>query len=450
MTERKRSVYTIIPKDFSGSNYYRQFLPLGVMESDLKKPIFGAIDRQDATIPFSERALAQLGSDFNLLYQLSGAAMIEHLKNVRSCPAVYTPEGTLRYPPCYIADSDDDLFNVHPSNSAYNELGTRDAEGNEMEDVGDERRAKGEGVEHWATMPDGSKRLVWKDGVNWSLKDAKARLNDWREMLKLADLVTVTTPRVGEYIKREVPTANVFVSPNAIHPRDYPEIKLAPHPGEVWIMWHGGGSHWQDLEPLIPAMRSVALRRENVKFIFFGQSYPALLQAIPRSEHVDWVAFEAFSIRLSTIGHDIAICPLRDNTFNRSRSAVKWYENSSLYHTPATLAQATGPYLDEIEEGVTGMLFNTPEEFEDKLIKLIDDAELRKTLAANAKQWVMENRSAAVVYAKLYDKYMETLHNFHANHPIAEDTKVDPNAPVPEQQHNGSDSADPDREGGGK
>jgi glycosyltransferase involved in cell wall biosynthesis len=59
------------------------------------------------------------------------------------------------------------------------------------------------------------------------------------------------------------------------------------------------------------------------------------------------------------------------------------------------LASNYGPYK-EIEDGKTGLLYDTPEEFVQKLSVLIENAELRKTLADGAKEWVRANRFAEV------------------------------------------------------
>jgi hypothetical protein len=73
----------------------------------------------------------------------------------------------------------------------------------------------------------------------------------------------------------------------------------------------------------------------------------------------------------------------------------------------ATLAQNTAAYKDELKDGETGLLFNTPEEFESQLSRLIEDTKLRKTLAANAKDWVSENRDAMKEVPKMVSWWMQ-------------------------------------------
>jgi len=108
------------------------------------------------------------------------------------------------------------------------------------------------------------------------------------------------------------------------------------------------------------------------------------------------------------IGHDIALAPLQENVFNTCRSAIKWYEASVLKKPAATLAQNSGAYQHEMEDGKTGLLFNDPQEFEDKLGLLIENEKTRRELASNAKDWVSEHRDAMKEVPKLV-QYWEML-----------------------------------------
>jgi hypothetical protein len=95
-----------------------------------------------------------------------------------------------------------------------------------------------------------------------------------------------------------------------------------------------------------------------------------------------------------------------NNAFNRCKSAIKWYEGSILDTPEATLAQNTEPY-HEIKDGKTGLLFDTPSDFVEKLSLLIEDAQLRQRLAAGAKQWVLDNRTPEKTTPGLVNFYEE-------------------------------------------
>jgi len=76
-----------------------------------------------------------------------------------------------------------------------------------------------------------------------------------------------------------------------------------------------------------------------------------------------------------------------------------------LHKPAATLAQNTAAYRAEIVDGETALLFNNPDEFEEKLSRLIEDVTFRKQLAANAKDWVSENRDAMKVVPSIIESW---------------------------------------------
>jgi hypothetical protein len=150
-----------------------------------------------------------------------------------------------------------------------------------------------------------------------------------------------------------------------------------------------------DLYGIRDPLKNVMRKYPQAKFISFGQEAPVMnrwfAEFKDRFEYIPWVDPDAYTYRLSIIGHDINLCPLRASEFNEAKSAIKWYESSAISRPAATLAGAFGPFL-EIEDGQTGMLYESPAEFEAKLGQLIEDATLRQRLAQNAKDWVHEHR----------------------------------------------------------
>jgi glycosyltransferase involved in cell wall biosynthesis len=95
---------------------------------------------------------------------------------------------------------------------------------------------------------------------------------------------------------------------------------------------------------------------------------------------------------MSTLNADINLAPLHPSQFNSCRSGIRMYEAAAAWKPAATLAEATGPYLDDITDGENGYLFSTPEEFYEKLASMIENMSETKRVAANAKDWVRTNR----------------------------------------------------------
>jgi hypothetical protein len=159
-------------------------------------------------------------------------------------------------------------------------------------------------------------------------------------------------------------------------------------------------------KPLIKLLK----KYPEVKFIMWGADYSWVYEGLPKEqiEILPWLDYRVYKMRLSTLGHDIALAPLRETVFNSCRSGIKWYESSAVWRPAATLASRAGAFKNEMEDGKTGLLFSDEDEFETKLEALILDSTLRTYLSTNAKDWVRTNRDPAIHVQKLYEKYAET------------------------------------------
>ncbi|MBX9033644.1 glycosyltransferase [Gordonibacter massiliensis (ex Traore et al. 2017)] len=81
-------------------------------------------------------------------------------------------------------------------------------------------------------------------------------------------------------------------------------------------------------------------------------------------------------------GMDINIAPLIDNVFNRAKSENKWLE-AALVKVP-TVASNVGAFADVVEDGVTGILCDSSDQWYVSLKALVEDAALRKKIGQAA------------------------------------------------------------------
>jgi len=426
--------------DASACAYYRIVLPLTTMER-LGFPVEVILDDAKAVVSPHQRSSMFLESDISLIYQNISDMTVNMMKASKGFKPLRSMEDSdqVRWPPTFICDSDDDLFNVMPLNVTYGSLGTRDHTGRQLQD-GEEL-----GIAHPFDLapPEAQTALndkypypivgtrgdlkdaryiydedhqwhcyisLWRDGHNVNYKENRKRLDVWKETVGLANLVTCSTAGAERYIKKEIgehiPT---FISPNAIDFDAYYKVDLQPHPGEVRILWEGSATHHEGLWPISESIGRLAKKYPQTTWYFFGAKYKWAAAHLPaeRTHFIDWVHYEAYKLRLGTLGHDISYAPLIPYVFNESRSAIRWYENSALWKPAATVAQYTGAYKDEIQEGKTGLLFKTPEEFEEKMSAVIENETFRKELASNAKDWIRTNREVKAVTTKLFQKWVE-------------------------------------------
>lgn len=391
-------VYSIIPKGYNASTYYRLEVPLTTAE-DMGLGVYPVIDTLDPEIPMQNRVTAFYEADVCLFYQPVGEALVHNMK--QAMEMIPCKRGDKwKWPPTIVLDTDDNLFDVSPLNHAYQTLGCRAPDGAMLQ--------KGEEV---GILNDkGEKQSLWKDGEKgFSIEANQKKLENYRTLLNMADAVTCSTSHSEAYVKRETQQQRTFVTPNCIRLDHYEPIDLAPHPDKVRILWQGSPTHYEDWYPLRDALGYLTRKYPQIEWVIWGALYPWVMELIPndRYQYIKWMPYAQYKLRLATIGHDINLAPLQPTRFNLCRSAIKWYESSILKNPAATIAEDTGPYHDEIIDGETGLLFKDPQEFIEKVSLLVENATERKRLASNAKDWVVENRDAFKVVPKLIDYYRQ-------------------------------------------
>lgn len=103
---------------------------------------------------------------------------------------------------------------------------------------------------------------------------------------------------------------------------------------------------------------------------------------------------------------DIALLPLLDNEFNRSKSDLKFIECASC---GAAVLASPVVYSKTVKDDETGLIYNDDKEFSQKLKLLIDNKEKRYELATAAYDYVLHNRLLSQHYEERLDWYFELL-----------------------------------------
>lgn len=392
---RQLSFFSHSPQGFNASVYYRLHVPL-MTAQEMGLPIQIRLDTNLEGINVEERIKAFCESDVVVYYQPTGEFHLSNVRAAKSFLPSLMDEGEWKYPITFALDTDDNLFNVNPHNGAFKNLGIRDHEGREI--------PPGNVI---GCIQGGEKKILWRDVRSLKPEEKpdertidimrnRHTIDTYRGLLELADCVTCSTPAVEECVKRDAFPLRTRVFPNLVRFDHYPQIDLREDPKRIKILWQGGGAHYEDWYPLREALGRITKKYPEIHWIIWGVLYHWVTELIPpdRYTYLDWCPYQEYKLRLVMQGHDISIAPLTPNRFNDCRSAIKFYEGSVMKKPAATVAQNTGAYKAEIIPSTTGLLYNTPEEFEEKLSLLIENAALRKELASNAKDWVSENRDA--------------------------------------------------------
>lgn len=223
-----------------------------------------------------------------------------------------------------------------------------------------------------------------------------------------ADALTVSTvplkKRLQEHIKAvhdiDIP---IFVIPNMNDKDDWKYEKVQGK--GVVIGYSGGLSHNDDLDMVLPAIKTIMEKYPDVHFQLMGQMDLQTAKKIfgkwEQSIRERIMLMNAtktqpeYPAYLAEQPWNIGIAPLIDSPFNECKSSIKFFEYS-MYKIPV-VASRVYPYSKDIfgvpviEDGETGLLCDTVEDWVNNLSKLIESEELRKKLGENAYNHVVKN-----------------------------------------------------------
>jgi glycosyltransferase involved in cell wall biosynthesis len=213
------------------------------------------------------------------------------------------------------------------------------------------------------------------------------------EAMQSADAVIVSTLALAEYARAY--NANTWVLPNYLDEQIWrlEPINRSRNRTPLVIGYMGGitKTHLPDLALVMPLLSRLLLRyRDRLHLRFWGVCPPEL-EGLPNVEF----RAEKFPNYLEFAGYfsrqdcDLFIAPLRDNLFNRCKSAIKFIEYSSL-GIPGVYSRIT-PYEQLVISGWNGFLAGDESEWETSLTRLIEDAEFRQQMGKAAYHSVETN-----------------------------------------------------------
>lgn len=388
-------------KETGACQEYRIKVPLVFLQR------LGYIWGYDADGADYERDLqAMYSSDVDLFYATGGKSNLATLETIKAMKPAPDGSGTLRYPPIAVYDLDDNSDFVHPMNFTYARLGVRDYPSGKF--------LKPDSIIEFE-WEDGRREILWDDKVtvvDGALFDIERNLENLKirhQFIRQTDGATLSTPALANYFRDIIGQKNVYVFPNTVNLGTYEHFDvLRQNPNEVRVLWQGSQSHYLDWYGIREGIEEATKRYPEIKWVIYGSKFDWIYKSIPedRIEFIPWGPYQQYKLRRGLLNIDINICPLANNPFNRCKSAIKWYEASLWKQPEATLAANVEPY-HEIENGKTGFLYNSNVDFIEKLGILIKNVELRKTIAENAKEWVLANRTPEKTIPGLYEFYTE-------------------------------------------
>lgn len=205
--------------------------------------------------------------------------------------------------------------------------------------------------------------------------------------LRAVDAVTVTTSNLQKTISQH--NDHVYVLPNYLDDQVWQMKPSRDKTDEspVKLLYFGTQSHLLDIEMIGEALKQLARQYPGkLEYVFYGTKPPIGLKSLAK---VNFFPAETHNYRgfvkiIQNFEADIAIAPLRDTTFNRSKSPLKYFEYTAL-GLPAVYSDIP-PYSGVVENDKTGLMAKTNEDWLRKLSSLVENSCLRKSILNYARE----------------------------------------------------------------
>ena len=151
----------------------------------------------------------------------------------------------------------------------------------------------------------------------------------------------------------------------------------------------GSITHNSDFDMVKPAIIRILNEFSNTRLLILGElDLPKDLETfsdrVTKNPFVDWKELPDLIASV-----DINIAPITENIFNAAKSENKWVE-AALVKVP-TVASDFGAFKYAIENGKTGLLCKTENDWYENLKQLVTSKKLRESIAQNAFSVCSEN-----------------------------------------------------------
>jgi glycosyltransferase involved in cell wall biosynthesis len=232
---------------------------------------------------------------------------------------------------------------------------------------------------------------VFMDVVDGLWLPSRSRVwGDLPEMLSLADGVICENRFAAAHLRGF--HSSVFVVPDSpqVEAFDARRAQAARPPGRITLGWIGTPWACGALFAIFEPLERLFAKYPHLHLRVVG----ADPDRIPRFEKVAWSlrrTYDQEGMVEEVLGMDIGLFPLFDTEESVMRGTLK----AMVYMSGGAVAvcRPLGENTDLIQDGVNGVLADTPQEWFDQLERLVLDRERRETLAAAGLKTVRERFS---------------------------------------------------------
>ncbi len=166
-------------------------------------------------------------------------------------------------------------------------------------------------------------------------------------------------------------------------------------------------SHNKDFATITDALMQVLKTYPQVQLFLVGplETESKLRVFADRIKQLPYAPRAAHFANVASV--DINLAPLEiGNPFCESKSELKFFE-AGIVSVP-TVASATAPYREAIEDGVDSFVASTIEEWIDTLSALIEDAKLRTAMGEKAREKALRNYTTENAHNTEYYDYLKS------------------------------------------
>lgn len=189
------------------------------------------------------------------------------------------------------------------------------------------------------------------------------------DAVKRAHVVTASTPFIARQLSA-MGCRDVHVVPNAVDIERWNVKKEPRHKSKTIIGWTGSVGHLNAVKEIVPAIERVMDERPDVAFADCGMPVHRMLREDlhPRCATTGFHPLEQHPYVISQF--HINLGPTLDDDFYRAKSPLRALE---AWASDSAFIGGRNTYGAVVEDGVTGLLADTPEEWYAALNRLLDD-----------------------------------------------------------------------------
>lgn len=203
------------------------------------------------------------------------------------------------------------------------------------------------------------------------------------DLMRMSDRVWAVNRAIGDYASQFA--ERVEIVPMAVDTKRYTSAPALPPLAPLRVGWMGTRTSQPNLDAI--AQPLARLHQSHGAKLTVVADEPVSLEGVP-VEFTEW----SWEVEVPTIHRcQIALVPVKPDSWSRWKFYYKLVQCMSM--GLPVVASPIGSNVEIIEDGTTGFLADTPEEWYDRLRRLSDDPALRRSMGAAARRVVEERFS---------------------------------------------------------